>query len=179
MKQVIDIPENWEGCTNRHLRKCISKGTLLMEVLDDIKVEIGTVMATNMGIDGEEYFDKGCKMCLDIIDHQGEQGMIGSVTLTEKENEFLTQRQRMKVVIDINKDYFDAIKSADLETSSAIMLIVKDGKPLTEVLEDIKTDIEGLKHEHTDVSGYRWWDNAIDNALSIIVRHINGEGSTE
>lgn len=45
-----------------------------------------------------------------------------------------------------------------------------------EVLDKIKTDIEGLKHEHTDVSGYRWWDNAIDNALSIIDRHINAEG---
>ena len=69
MKQVIDIPENWEGCTNRHLRKCISEGTLLTEVLDDIKTEIGKVMATDMGIDGEKDFDKGCNTCLAIIDH--------------------------------------------------------------------------------------------------------------
>ena len=35
-------------------------------------------------------------------------------------------------------------------------------------IEDIKTEIEGLKHEHTDVNGYRWWNNAIDNVLHII-----------
>ena len=29
MKVVIDIPEEWEGCTNRHLRKLIAEGTPL------------------------------------------------------------------------------------------------------------------------------------------------------
>lgn len=29
MKIVIDIPEEWEGCTNRHLRKLIAEGTPL------------------------------------------------------------------------------------------------------------------------------------------------------
>lgn len=40
MKNVIDIPEQWEGCTNRHLRKCISEGTPLTEVFEVIKAEI-------------------------------------------------------------------------------------------------------------------------------------------
>ena len=26
MKMIRDIPEQWEGCTNRHLRKCIANG---------------------------------------------------------------------------------------------------------------------------------------------------------
>ena len=64
-------------------------------------------------------------------------------------------------------------------TNRHLRKCISEGIPLTEVLEDIKTDIEGLKHEHTDVSSYRWWDNAINNALSIIGRHINGEGNTE
>ena len=29
MKIVIDLPEEWEGCTNRHLRKLIAEGTPL------------------------------------------------------------------------------------------------------------------------------------------------------
>ena len=81
----------------------------------------------------------------------------------------------MKLVINISDEKWRAVKDGTWCGSVEIA----NGTPLTEVLEDIKTDIEGLKHEHTDVSGYRWWDNAIDNALSIIGRHINGEGSGE
>ena len=77
----------------------------------------------------------------------------------------------MKLTIDITDEMYQAVKNGTWCGSVEIA----NGTPLTEVLEDIKTDIEGLKHEHTDVSGYRWWDNAIDNALSIIGRYINGE----
>lgn len=56
---------------------------------------------------------------------------------------------------------------------------ISESIPLTEVLEDIKTEIEGLKHEYTDVSGYRWWDNAIDNVLSIIDHYMSEERNAE
>jgi len=78
----------------------------------------------------------------------------------------------MKLVINISDEKWRAVKD-DTWCGS---VEIANGTSLTEVLEDIKTDIEGLKHEHTDVSGYRWWDNAIDNALSIIDRHIGERG---
>lgn len=72
MKMIIDIPEQWEGCTNRHLRKCISEGTPLTEVLDDIRAEI------------DEQYDRvhpydiscaeGLEMALDIIDKYKTEG---------------------------------------------------------------------------------------------------------
>ena len=79
MKKVIEIPdESYKNIKDQvdkrdypdmQIGRAIVEGTPLTELLDDIKVEIGTAMATNMGIDGEEDFDKGCKMCLAIIDH--------------------------------------------------------------------------------------------------------------
>lgn len=54
MKNVIDIPEQWEGCTNRHLRKCISEGTPLTEVFEVIKVEI---LDLDYLVDNAKYSD--------------------------------------------------------------------------------------------------------------------------
>ena len=36
---------------------------------------------------------------------------------------------------------------------------------ITSVLNRLRVEIELLKHHNTDVSGYRWWNNAIDNCL--------------
>lgn len=33
MKKVINIPERWEHCTNRYLRKSISEGIVVRQVL--------------------------------------------------------------------------------------------------------------------------------------------------
>ena len=33
-------------------------------------------------------------------------------------------------------------------------------------------EIEELKHKNTDVEGYRWWNNAIENVLHILERNI-------
>lgn len=32
-------------------------------------------------------------------------------------------------------------------------------------IKQAREEIEQLKHEHTDVEGYRWWNNAIENCL--------------
>lgn len=82
----------------------------------------------------------------------------------------------MQIVIDIPEYDYNFVKKqvADGITNPLKMSIAK-GIPLDNITDEIKT----LKHEHTDVSGYRWWDNAIDNALSIIGHYINGEGNTE
>lgn len=37
-----------------------------------------------------------------------------------------------------------------------------------DVLDKLRAEMEQLKHQNTDVSGYRWWNNAIDNCLHII-----------
>lgn len=39
-----------------------------------------------------------------------------------------------------------------------------DAIPLDKV-KQARKDIEQLKHKATDVEGYRWWNNAIDNCL--------------
>lgn len=85
----------------------------------------------------------------------------------------------MKIVIDISKEVYNALRNERLEILSKIsgQQIVdtfQNAIPLDVVTDEIKT----LKHEHTDVSGYRWWDNAIDNALHII-RDIVAEGSKD
>ena len=82
----------------------------------------------------------------------------------------------IELLIKVPEEYYKAIKKIPKYQYTTDMLIIANGTPLTEIFEGIKAEIEGLKHEHTDVSGYRWWDNAIDNALSIISHHI-GEGS--
>lgn len=79
MKIVIEIDEERLNTIRRianvqhyrsdlTLEQIIDTGTPLTEVFDDIKAEIEKVIVTNMGIDGEEDFDKWCKMCLAIID---------------------------------------------------------------------------------------------------------------
>lgn len=75
----------------------------------------------------------------------------------------------MKIVIDTSKEVYNALRNERLEILSKIsgQQIVdtfQNAVPLDVVTDEIKT----LKHEHTDVSGYRWWNNAIDNALDII-----------
>lgn len=75
----------------------------------------------------------------------------------------------MKIVIDIPKEVYNALRNERLEILSKIsgqqiVDMFQNSIPLDVVTDEIKT----LKHEHTDVSGYRWWNNAIDNALDII-----------
>lgn len=85
----------------------------------------------------------------------------------------------MKIVIDISKEVYNALRNERLEILSKIsgQQIVdtfQNAIPLDVVTDEIKT----LKHEHTDVSGYRWWNNAIDNVLHII-RDIGVKRSKE
>ena len=56
---VTDFADRCKECGTRYIRKT---------VLEDIKAEIEQVILTDMGIDGAEHFDKGCRMCLSIID---------------------------------------------------------------------------------------------------------------
>ena len=55
MKIVIDLPEEWEGCTNRHLRKLIAEGTplpkgqgRLIDADKAIKLECGLSCGCNV-----------------------------------------------------------------------------------------------------------------------------------
>lgn len=75
----------------------------------------------------------------------------------------------MKIVIDTSKEVYNALRNERLEILSKIsgqqiVNTFQNAIPLDNITDEIKT----LKHEHTDVSGYRWWNNAIDNALDII-----------
>lgn len=47
--------------------------------------------------------------------------------------------------------------------------------PLDEV-KQAREYIGQLKHKNTDVEGYRWWNNAIENCLHEIDRLIESEG---
>ena len=72
----------------------------------------------------------------------------------------------VKVIIEIPKDYYEIIKH-EVEhhlTDYMPFEIIANGTPL----DSAKTEIERLKHQYTDVSGYRWWNNAIDNCLHTI-----------
>lgn len=82
----------------------------------------------------------------------------------------------MKIVIDVSKEVYNALRNERLEILSKIsgQQIVdtfQNAIPLDNITDEIKT----LKHEYTDVSGYRWWDNAIDNALDIIKDAVASE----
>ena len=72
----------------------------------------------------------------------------------------------MKLIIEIPEEKLNIIKNKmycgiyDPDLYKAIA----DATPL----DDVKAEIERLKHQYTDVSGYRWWNNAIDNCLNII-----------
>ena len=96
MKVVIDIPESIlntiqaDEMISREqlavLQMHILNGTPLTELIEDIKTEIEQVMLTDMGIDGEEHFDKGCRTCLSIIDrHISEVGTSKSLPEGSKE----------------------------------------------------------------------------------------------
>ena len=82
----------------------------------------------------------------------------------------------MKIVIDISKEAYNALRNERLEilfskiSGQQIVDMFQNSIPLDVVTDEIKA----LKHDHTDVSGYRWWNNAIDNALHII-RDIKAE----
>ena len=48
----------------------------------------------------------------------------------------------MKYVIDIPTEYYEAIRKCSVETYTADMLIIANGKPLDEVLNEIQTEIK-------------------------------------
>ena len=48
-------------------------------------------------------------------------------------------------------------------------------KPLNQKLDELKANIERLKHKNSDISGYRWWNNAIENCLCEIDRYKESE----
>ena len=72
----------------------------------------------------------------------------------------------MKLIIDIPEDYYEIIKHHvdNHQLDYRPFEIIANGTPL----DDVKAEIERLKHQYTDVSGYRWWNNAIDNCLHTI-----------
>lgn len=47
--------------------------------------------------------------------------------------------------------------------------------PLDKV-KQAREEIEQLKHKATDIEGYRWWNNAIENCLHEIDKLIESEG---
>ena len=53
----------------------------------------------------------------------------------------------MKIVIDVPEEYYNDIKSISDETSTSDVLLIKYATPLSEVLEDIKAEMEKLKEE--------------------------------
>ena len=70
----------------------------------------------------------------------------------------------MKLIIDISEEVYKKAKETPDLMCGVVWRGVKYGTPL----DDVKAEIERLKHQYTDVSGYRWWNNAIDNCLNII-----------
>ena len=69
------------------------------------------------------------------------------------------------------KEILQYIKSELANENAEIYLDVDDYKIIVEALEQesvidkIRADVGRLKHKNTDYSGYRWWNNAIDNCL--------------
>ena len=79
----------------------------------------------------------------------------------------------VKLIIEISKEtYQDVVKNGFIydEDNEDISHAIKNGTPL----DDVKAEIKRLKHQYTDVSGYRWWNNAIDNCLNIIRDECEG-----
>lgn len=74
----------------------------------------------------------------------------------------------MQIVIDISENIYNLIvggeENRDFVYKSDLMRAILEGTPL----DSVKAEIERLKHQYTDVSGYRWWNNAIDNCLHTI-----------
>ena len=57
------------------LDEAIKVAISALSAIEDIKAEIEQVIITDMGIDGVEHFDKGCRTCLSIMDrHISEVG---------------------------------------------------------------------------------------------------------
>ena len=76
----------------------------------------------------------------------------------------------MKYVIDIDEDYYKAIKNILFSRSSNCADIIKMGTPLEEVLEDIKSEIQSLRG-----CSCGWSDGIIDDVEDIIDKHISGK----
>ena len=77
----------------------------------------------------------------------------------------------MKLIIDISEDTYarlfdNGIQDNEIAVDDVCEMAraLRLGTPL----DDVKAEIERLKHQYTDVSGYRWWNNAIDNCLHTI-----------
>lgn len=83
-------------------------------------------------------------------------------------------RETVKLIIEIPKEYkalfdterckskFDSL--ATNEFGYVLRKAFENGIPLDSVM----AEIERLKHEYPDITGYRWWNNAIDNCLHTI-----------
>lgn len=81
----------------------------------------------------------------------------------------------MKLVIKIPEEDYNFVKKQVADgITNPLKICIANGTPLDNITDEIKA----LKYEHTDVSGYRWWNNAIDNALHII-RDIKADGGEE
>ena len=89
----------------------------------------------------------------------------------------------MKIVIDIDDGMYADMKECDFEFArdavknyqATIASAIINGTPLTELIEDIKTDIQKVIDEDEENCDF----TDLGEALEIIDRHINGEGSKE
>ncbi len=76
--------------------------------------------------------------------------------------------ETVKLIVKIPKeDYLAFSELSEKEKVNELSYyerIIANGIPLDSVM----AEIERLKHQYTDVSGYRWWNNAIDNCLHTI-----------
>lgn len=89
----------------------------------------------------------------------------------------------IKLVIEIPKDYYKVLTESEIimtspRSAKTFMSVIYSAIAHGIPLDDLATQIERLKHQHTDVSGYRWWNNAINNCLHTI-RDVCDEESEE
>lgn len=79
----------------------------------------------------------------------------------------------MKYVIDIPMEYYEVIKKIPVETYTADMLIIANGKPLDDVLDEIKKE---FKRKANSDDWYHTTDGLVwEEAIEIIDKHRKGE----
>jgi hypothetical protein len=81
----------------------------------------------------------------------------------------------MSRLIDAEKYRKEFLDSRDFEPMKIL-----DFQPTVKAIsldkvKQAREEIEQLKHKNTDVEGYRWWNNAIDNCLHELDELIESE----
>lgn len=52
-----------------------------------------------------------------------------------------------------------------IKAGEELLRLQAEKQRLKEKIKQTREEIEQLKHKATDVEGYRWWNNAIENCL--------------